>query len=141
MGAIRNFFILLPAACGVPSGKENNYLAERWGRVNELQFDCEVANEFSVFAEVAGESISGRLQTAFGWAGLRPENAAIELYAMKLASLIALSDAVDNHGRKDLEDQRNALAGELALQEEHYPAVASLMSVSDASVAPLSGWS
>lgn len=132
MSKIRDFFIGLPAACGAPNAKA-------WGQVNALQFDHEIANPLSIFAD-DGRPIPQRLETAFGWAGRDPANAPIEHYARSLALLIALSDAVDRKGRKELNEERNALAGALSMHEERYPTVSALMTVSEASVAPLSGW-
>ncbi len=132
MSKIRDFFIGLPAACGAPNAKA-------WGQVNALQYDHEIANPLSVFAD-DGRPVAERLETAFGWAGRDPEKAGIEDYARRLAHLLALSDAVDRKGRKELAGERNVLAGSLSILEPRYPTVSALMTVSEASVAPLSGW-
>lgn len=132
MSKIRDFFIGLPAACGAKN-------AEAWGQVNALQFDHEISHPMSVFAD-NGRPVPERLDTAFGWAGRDPEKNDIESYARHLAILLALSDAVDRKGRIELAEERDALAGVLSTYESRFPTVSALMTVSEASVAPQSGW-
>ena len=124
MSRLRDFFIGLPAACGAPN-------AERWGQLNAIQFDHEISNPSSVFAD-HGETVMERLETAFGWAGRSSDKVGVENYARNLAVLAATSYEVDVKGRKDLENNRNTMAGTLMTMESGYPTVSALLTVSEA---------
>lgn len=126
MSKLRDFFVGLPAACGAKN-------ADKWGAVNGLQFDFEVANPSSVF-DGTGQTINERLETAFGWAGRDLSKFDVETYAKNLAALLALASAVNAKGRDDLLDEANLLASTLRLAEPQFPTVSALMTVDQAVV-------
>ena len=129
MSKLRDFFVQIPAVCGTPN-------AARWGWINGQQFDDEVASKESVFADQE-ESVEGRLETAFGWAGRNPRTKPMEDYARGLGTLAALYYAINAKDREELAEQAMALEGELMQEQALYPTISALLTVEEATTAGL----
>lgn len=110
---------------------------ERWAALFAHAFDSEVANRTSVFAQKPEESVEDRLEILQGLHLAKGVNADIVNYWIGLLTLCAYSYAVTK-GREELAEKRNKLAGMLSLDEGNNHAVASVMTVSEAST--LSTW-
>jgi hypothetical protein len=128
MSKIRNFWVGLPAACGVPEG-----LAKSFGNLNGEMFDWERGNHGGVLRRVHGQTARQRLARAFvGWRDLAEDQAAVE-YAEALGEFLDASIQYNEHGIGN-KIELEATAATLKVYEPKYPKVAELLTVDTASV-------
>jgi hypothetical protein len=132
MSKIRDFWVGLPNACGVPDG-----LAQIEGDRNGKLFDWEIANPDAILHRQPGQTSRQRLKPAFvAWEHLA-EPHAVE-YAKRLGELL---DKATRFNAKGLGDKIliDAEAATLKVIEPSIPTVSALMTV-DQAVSPLSFW-
>lgn len=122
MSKVREFFVQLPYLCGASN-------AERWSKVNALQFDAEVAGG-TIFdkSDADKENPVNRLDTAFGFLAFVPCSAKTA-YCQDLAELVMLAHYKESHGETQYDKRIDELWASLAAREIDYPDVAAVMSV------------
>lgn len=128
MSRFIDFIREMPRLCGAQN-------AERWGRVNVLQFHDEMKGD-SVFSATEDDFVNpmNRVETAFGW-----ETNCIEkkLYCKRLILLNVLSHYVNKHGKAEYQGAVDNLTTELSIEEAKQPEIAAMYSVQEAR---LGGW-
>jgi len=123
---LRDFWVGLPAACGLPPG-----WAEIEGKRNGELFDWEVLNHDSVLRRVSGQTSRQRLARAFsGWEDLADTH--VVEYAKRLAELVDRASHANSVGKDDIIVQ--AEAATLRVLEPGFPTVSALMTVDEAVV-------
>jgi len=125
MSKLRDFWVGIPAACGVPAG-----LAKWDGIRNGGWFDWEIENSDDVLRSKPGETDRQRLQPAFsGWEHLG--DAHIVEYAKRFGAFVA---ARARFNKKGIGNEIELLAEEATLRvlEPGVPTVSALMSVDEA---------
>lgn len=127
----RDFWVRLPAACGVP-----DEVAEIEGEANGKKFDLELKNPGSVYRRRQGQPTRARLSPGFlAWSHLADSKTMA--YGIDLACFMSDCRDVNRAGEK----HPKALIAEAArLQklEPEFPAISALYTVEEASV--LSNW-
>ncbi len=115
---LRDFIIKIPEACGVPNAKA-------WGKMNELAFDHELANDGSAFAKREDVSVEDRLLPAFGFQ-VHPE---VDQDSADFAFNLLVLTSLAHDGRTE---EAAGLAAELAPIEQDFPKVNGLYTVKEA---------
>jgi len=127
MGTAKDFFIALPMLC-----KAEN--AERWGKVNAMQFDSELmgGTVFDRDDEDKREPFR-RLETAFGFMAFR-HDADRAHYCKILAELFALAHYSIEHGEDQYDGRIKSLVAEAAPYKGKYPDIDEYMTAEKAVV-------
>ena len=128
MSKLRDAIAFAPKFVGV-----EGYGVDRWAFPLLAIFDADATKSTTVFDVMPGESIEDRLDPLKGLYMAKGAVSDKVSYFIGLMTLAAYSYAVSK-GRTDLEDKRNSLAGYLAKLEASYVDMASVYSVSEASV-------
>lgn len=128
MSRFIDFIREMPQICGASN-------ADRWGRINVLQFHDEMKGD-SVFSASKEDFINpmNRIETAFGWDARHQDR---KEYCKKLVLLNMLAHYVKKHNKTEYESEVLSLAEELGMAEAEQPEVATMYSVAEAK---LGGW-
>lgn len=129
---LRQFFVGLPDACGVPSG-----LAKIEGEANGGRFDLEKADPNSVFRQKQGQSTRHRMLPAYvAWSEFADSEALG--YAIDLMVYAADCYGLNKEGLEHPQHIKDAQA-RLEFEEATHPQIKALLTVEEAST--LSNWS
>lgn len=113
MKTAKDFFIALPYLC-----KAEN--AERWSKLNEMQFDAELASETPFDrTEQDRRDPFNRLHTAFGFTAFR-HDVARATYCMILAEIFMLAHYSIEHGETGHDKRIQGLISEAKQSRGEY---------------------
>ncbi len=114
MNTARDFFIALPHLC-----KAEN--ADRWSKINEMQFDAELASGTPFDrTEADKREPFNRLETAFGFMAFR-HDAERAYYCRILAEIFVLAHYAIEHGEMNHDGRIKALIAEAKQYRGAYP--------------------
>lgn len=119
---VKEFIVSLPYLCRAKN-------ASRWSKVNELQYEYELAYPDSVFAKNADDEKdpANRIETAFGFVGDDKRIA----YCKGLLELAFLCHYKNAHGDNRYCDRIKILKEVLLEDESNYPDIMNVMTVGE----------
>lgn len=127
MGTAKDFFVALPKLCHATN-------AERWSKINEMQFDAEAPGG-TLFDRTEADKRDpfNRLETAFGFTAFRhdPERA---LYCRMLAEIFLLAHYSMEHGEDQHDGRVQVLMAQAKEYKGRYPDIDEYMTAESAAV-------